>query len=44
MTCKKCWDMAYMRMINNPNKSQYDHYKELLKENENNRDHYMEES
>lgn len=32
MACEKCWGDAYLRHINNPRKTQSDHYRELLEE------------
>lgn len=32
MACEKCWGDAYMRHLDNPSKTQFDHYSELLKE------------
>ena len=34
--CEKCWADAYMRMINNPEKSQTEHYYALLEERKDN--------
>lgn len=42
MIYQKCWDASYIRAQSNPNKSQYEHYLDLLKENEDDRTHYME--
>lgn len=36
MVCEKCWDDAYSRMLTNPNKSQYEHYQDMLRERNNN--------
>jgi hypothetical protein len=33
--CEKCWQDAYMRMMANPEKSQAEHYSELLEERKN---------
>jgi hypothetical protein len=35
-SCEKCWNDAYVRMINNPDKSQSQHYHDLLEERKNN--------
>lgn len=35
-TCEKCWKDAYMRMVNNPMKSQAEHYQDLLEERKDN--------
>ncbi len=34
--CEKCWADAYIRVINNPMKSQTEHYQDLLEERKNN--------
>jgi len=34
--CEKCWQDAYMRMVNNPMKSQAVHYQDLLEERKDN--------
>jgi hypothetical protein len=33
-SCEKCWSDAYVRMLQNPDKSQTDHYIDLLNERE----------
>ena len=30
--CKGCWNRAYLRMLDQPSKSQSEHYKDILKE------------
>jgi hypothetical protein len=32
MACEKCWGDAYIRHMNNPQKSQAEHYVDLLEE------------
>lgn len=32
MICEKCWADAHMRSVNNPEKTQSDHYIDLLQE------------
>ncbi len=32
MICEECWSDAYLRMLDRPDKSQYDHYLGLLNE------------
>jgi hypothetical protein len=34
--CEKCWDDAFRRTLTDSNKSQADHYADLLKEREHN--------
>lgn len=34
--CEKCWSDAYLRFVVNPNKSQTEHYYDLLEERKNN--------
>ena len=34
--CEKCWGDAYRREMDNPSKSQAEHYHDLIKERENN--------
>jgi len=36
MACEKCWGDAYMRHLNNPHKSQAEHYHDLLFERRDN--------
>lgn len=36
MACEKCWGDAYLRYRLNPEKTQADHYQDLLKEREGN--------
>ena len=37
MACEKCWGDAYIRMmVDDPTKSQADHYRDLLEERKNN--------
>jgi len=34
--CEKCWGDAFMREMEEPNKSQAEHYRDLLKERKDN--------
>ena len=36
MACENCWGDAYMRWLSNPEKSQGEHYQDLLKERKDN--------
>ena len=35
MACEKCWGDAYLRWMSNPEKSQAEHYRDLLEERKN---------
>lgn len=34
--CEKCWGDAFLRTLSHPDKSQYDHYLDLLSERKDN--------